>query len=145
MLWRKRRVSILVRTVYVPADQSFQHNLRSPMQVGCRASISLIKCLCDEHSYLEASFIYRSSSCFTVRQEAVRAHYRDGTLEFSTEADGSVGHLSFADFSANGRVLGKVNCTAGVNTDCAVYFYNATKEGILGLFGVPQSTLTGFG
>ena len=82
-------------------------------------------------------------SCLFFRQEAVRANYRNGTLEFSTEAGGSIGQLSFADFSANGRVLGKFDCTEGVNTACSVYFYNATKEGIWGLFSVPQSRLTG--
>lgn len=83
------------------------------------------------------------SSSFPFRREALRAHYEDGDLVFSSEANGLVTRLSFADFSVNGRVLGKIGCRKDINTDCAIHFYDATSEGILGRLSVPQSMTTG--
>lgn len=77
---------------------------------------------------------------FCLRSQATTAYYKGDVLEFSSELNGVTGSMSFADFSADGRALGHIECFVGGPTDCAVHFFDVTKGGIKGRFGVPQST-----
>ncbi|KAL8441974.1 hypothetical protein Emag_006751 [Eimeria magna] len=73
------------------------------------------------------------------KRTLVKAYYQDGALHFKSDVDGSVGKLQVADLSANGRALGSIECQADTVTDCAVHFYSARQDKIIGLFGTPES------
>ncbi|KAL8271281.1 hypothetical protein Esti_004796 [Eimeria stiedai] len=73
------------------------------------------------------------------KRTLVKAYYQDGALNFRSDKSGSVGKLQVADLAANGRALGSIECRPNTWTNCAVHFYTTTKNGVLGLFGTPES------